>query len=186
MQRLRQRRRRRRRTSAGRSIGCGVGQRGVRIAHCAQPIMPPLMHQLRLGAEERRLPQHEVGHLARPRSSPGRRDAVRDRRVDRDLGDVAQDAEVVVARRVLRQRPRPFFMVSAVWIVRSQLSPTRPIACESLENIEMTPMSWSTFSAAIVSARMRLSANATSEGTSGSRWWQTMIMSNSSASELMP
>ena len=42
-------------------------------------------------------------------------------------------------------------------------------------------MSWRTFSAAIVSARTRLSANATSEGTLGLRLWQTMIMSNSSA-----
>ena len=49
--------------------------------------------------------------------------------------------------------PRPFFIASAVWIARSQLSPTRPMACESLENMEMTPMSWSTFSAAMVSGR---------------------------------
>ena len=47
-------------------------------------------------------------------------------------------------------------------------------------------MSWSTFSAAMVSARTRLSANATSEGTFGLRLWQTMIMSNSSACVLMP
>ena len=43
----------------------------------------------------------------------------------------------------------------------------RPIACESLEIIEMTPMSCRTFSAAIVSARTRLSANATSDGIFG-------------------
>ncbi len=43
------------------------------------------------------------------------------------------------------------------------------MAWESLENIEMTPRSWSTFSAAMVSARTRLSANATSEGTLGLR-----------------
>ena len=53
----------------------------------------------------------------------------------------------------------------------------RPIACESLENIEITPRSCSTFSAAMVSARMRLSVNATSDGMSGLRWWHTMIMS---------
>ena len=62
----------------------------------------------------------------------------------------------------------------------------RPIACESLEIIEITPMSCRTFSAAIVSARTRLSANATSDGIFGLRLWQTMIMSNSSACELMP
>jgi hypothetical protein len=58
-------------------------------------------------------------------------------------------------------------MQSAVCIARSQFSPIRPIACESDENIEMTPMSWSTFSAAIVSTRTRLSAKATSEGIFG-------------------
>ncbi len=42
------------------------------------------------------------------------------------------------------------------------------------------------FSAAWVSGRTRLSANATSEGIEGFRLWQTMIMSNSSAWELMP
>ena len=47
-------------------------------------------------------------------------------------------------------------------------------------------MSCRTLSAAIVSARTRLSANATSEGILGLRLWQTMIMSNSSATELMP
>ena len=112
---------------------------------------------------------------------------MRDGRVDRDLGDVAQDAEVVVARRRPPAACRaPVFIASAVWIARSQFSPMRPIACESLENIEMTPMSCSTFSAAMVSARTRLSANATSDGMFGFRLWQTMIMSNSSACELMP
>jgi hypothetical protein len=39
--------------------------RGVGIAHrAAAAIMPPLMHEVRLHAEERRLPQHEVGELA--------------------------------------------------------------------------------------------------------------------------
>ena len=47
-------------------------------------------------------------------------------------------------------------------------------------------MSCSTFSAAIVSARTRLSAKATSDATAGFRLWQTMIMSNSSACVLMP
>ena len=46
----------------------------------------------------------------------------------------------------------------------AKLSPIRPIACESEEYIEITPRSCSTSSAAIVSARMRLSAKATSSG----------------------
>ena len=48
----------------------------------------------------------------------------------------------------------------------------------------ITPRSCSTSSAAIVSARMRLSAKATSSGTRGLRWWQTMSMSRCSASVL--
>ncbi len=64
--------------------------------------------------------------------------------------------------------PRPVFIASAVWMQRSQHSPMRPWpACESLENIEMTPRSCKTFSAAIVSPRMRLSVKATSDGMSG-------------------
>ena len=47
-------------------------------------------------------------------------------------------------------------------------------------------MSCRTLSATIVSARTRLSAKATSEGILGLRLWQTMIMSNSSATELTP
>jgi len=77
-------------------------------------------------------------------------------------------------------------MWSAVWIARRKVSPTRPIACESLEMIEIRPMSWSTPSAAIVSARTRLSAKATSDGILGLRLWQTMIMSKSSATLLTP
>ena len=37
--------------------------------------------------------------------------------------------------------PRPVFIASAVWMHRNQHSPMRPIACESLENIEITPRS---------------------------------------------
>jgi hypothetical protein len=58
----------------------------------------------------------------------------------------------------------------AASLQRSQHSPMRPMACESLENIEITPRSCRTFSAAMVSARMRLSVNATSDGMSGLRW----------------
>ena len=62
----------------------------------------------------------------------------------------------------------------------------RPIACESDDTIESTPRSCSTFSAACVSGRTRLSANATSDGMLGLRLWHTMIMSNSSACEFTP
>ena len=60
-------------------------------------------------------------------------------------------------------------------------SPTRPIACESEDVIAKIPRSCSTSSAAMVSARMRESANATSSGMSGLRWWQTMSMSRCSS-----
>ena len=71
-------------------------------------------------------------------------------------------------------------------MVRAQFSPTRPIAWLSLDRIEIAPRSCRTFSAAIVSARTRLSAKATSVGIFGLRLWQTITMSNNSACELMP
>ena len=77
-------------------------------------------------------------------------------------------------------------MKEAIWNERRNDSPMRPMACESDETIDRTPRSCSTFSAACVSGRTRLSANATSEGIFGLRLWQTIIMSNSSAWELMP
>ncbi len=49
----------------------------------------------------------------------------------------------------------------------------------------ITPRSCSTVSAAMVSARTRLSANATSSGMSWLRWWQTITMSSSSSTELI-
>jgi glycosyltransferase involved in cell wall biosynthesis len=48
-------------------------------------------------------------------------------------------------------------------------SPTRPMAWESEEIMENTPMSWKISSAAMVSRRMRDSAKATSSGMAGSR-----------------
>ena len=101
----------------------------------AATIMPPLMIMRRLGAEERRLPQHDVGELADLDRADFVRDAVRDGRVDRVLGDVAVDAEVVVARAVVRSGPRCTFILCAVCQVRVMTSPTRPIACESEEII---------------------------------------------------
>jgi hypothetical protein len=69
----------------------------------------------------------------------------------------------------------------AVCQVRIITSPTRPIACESLDMIEIAPRSCSKSSAAIVSGRIRDSANATSSGMRESRWWQTISMSKCSA-----
>ena len=60
-------------------------------------------------------------------------------------------------------------------------SPMRPMAWESLEMMEMAPVSCRMSSAAMVSPRMRDSANATSSGMDLSRWWQTMSMSRCSS-----
>ena len=84
------------------------------------------------------------------------------------------------------RRPQAFFIYEAIWNVRRNDSPTRPIACESDVTIEMTPKSCRIFSAACVSGRTRLSAKATSEGICGLRLWHTIIISNNSACELIP
>lgn len=47
--------------------------------------------------------------------------------------------------------------------------------------MEMAPRSWRTSSAAMVSARMRDSAKATSSGMFLERWWQTISMSRCSS-----
>ena len=65
--------------------------------------------------------------------------------------------------------PRCTFILWAVCQVRVITSPTRPIAWESEEIILNAPKSWRMSSAAIVSRRMRDSANATSSGMLGSR-----------------
>ena len=59
-------------------------------------------------------------------------------------------------------------------MIMKQTSPMRPIACESDDIILMAPMSCNMSSAAIVSARILDSANATSSGMFLSRWWQTI------------
>ena len=72
--------------------------RGVRVAHRAAAIMPPLI------TSEGLTPKKAGFQSTRSASLPGLdradlvRDALGDRRVDRVLGDVAADAEVVVAR----------------------------------------------------------------------------------------
>lgn len=78
--------------------------------------------------------------------------------------------------------PRWTLFLCAVFHVRKMTSPQRPIACESELIMEMAPRSCSTSSAAMVSARMRLSAKATSSGMSLDRWWHTMSISRCSSS----
>jgi hypothetical protein len=71
--------------------------------------------------------------------------------------------------------PRCRFILSAVCQVRQTTSPTRPMACESEDMIEIAPMSCRMSSAAMVSPRIRDSAKATSSGIEASRWWQTCV-----------
>ena len=147
------------------SSGCGVGIDAFASPICAQAMKPPLMHELGLDAEERRPPQHEIGQLADLDRADLVRHAVRDRRVDRVLRDVAADAEVVVVAALARRGGRAApSSCAAVCQVRVITSPTRPIAWLSLEMMLIAPRSWRMSSAAIVSPRMRLSAKATSSG----------------------
>lgn len=57
-------------------------------------------------------------------------------------------------------------------------SPMRPIAWESEDIMQMAPISCKMSSAAMVSQRIRDSANATSSGMSLLRWWQTICQFN--------
>ena len=86
------------------------GDGGVRIAHVGVGDEAALEDQLRLHAEERGLPQDEVGELARLDRADFVRDAVGDGGIDRVFGDVAQGAEIIrrgvsgSARRCVRRR----------------------------------------------------------------------------------
>ena len=77
--------------------------------------------------------------------------------------------------------PRWRFILCAVCHVRMITSPTRPIAWLSDDIIEKAPRSCRMSSAAIVSRRIRDSANATSSAIAGSRWWHTISMSRCSS-----
>ena len=91
---------RRRAPNIGRgSTGCGVGIEALASPICAQAIIAALEHHVRPDAEERRVPQHEVGQLADLDRADLAVEAVRDRRADRVLGDVAPGPLVVGARR---------------------------------------------------------------------------------------
>ena len=136
-----------------------------------------------LDAEEGRLPHHQVGPLADLDAAHLVRDAVRDGRVDRVLGDVALGAEVVVARGSSSgSLPRWAFILCAVCQQRMMTSPTRPMAWLSELNMLIAPRSCRMSSAAMVSLRMRLSAKARSSGMPASRWWHTISMSTCSSS----
>mmetsp|Transcript_32725 Transcript_32725/g.76738 ORF Transcript_32725/g.76738 Transcript_32725/m.76738 type:complete len:246 (-) Transcript_32725:414-1151(-) len=73
------------------------------------------------------------------------------------------------------------FIFEAVCHVRVTTSPMRPMAWESELMMEIAPMSCRISSAAIVSARIRDSAKATSSGMFLSKWWHTISMSKCSS-----
>ena len=98
-------------------------------------------------------------------------DAEGARGVDGVFGDVAPDARIVAEARGCSSgsAPRWSFILDASCQVRQITSWMRPMPWLSEPSIEMAPMSCSTSSAAMVCARMRLSANATSSGIAGLR-----------------
>ena len=151
------------------STGCGVGIDALASPIGAHAIAPPFRTSRRRIAKYAGIPQHQVGELADLHRADLGVDPVRDHRADRVLGDVPAQPQVSAPRRAA--------IACAVCHVRTIVSPTRPIACESDPIIEIAPMSCNTSSAAIVVPRMRLSANARSSGMRGLRWWQTISMS---------
>jgi hypothetical protein len=110
---------------------------------------------------------------------------VRARGIDRVFREITPNPEIVVLA-CLAESPSGeggpqaarSFITCAVCRVRAMTSPTRPMAWESEDIMLIAPRSCSTSSAAIVSGRMRDSANATSSGTCELRWWQTSSMSD--------
>ena len=66
-------------------------------------MVPDLDHHIRLDAEERRPPEAKVGELADLHRADMRRHAMRDRRIDRVLGDIALGPDVVVVAPLLGQ-----------------------------------------------------------------------------------
>ena len=164
--------------------GCGVGIDALASPIGAQAIIPPLTTTCGPDAEERRVPQHEVGQLA----DLDRADLVgrgRGRRPGRSCTWRRSGGPGGCRRRRRRAAsPRRRFITCAVCQVRMTTSPMRPIAWESEPIIEIAPRSWRTSSAAMVDGRMRLSANARSSGTAGLRWWQTISMSRCSSTRV--
>ena len=77
--------------------------RGARVAHGGHRNEAAFQNDRRLNAEKCRLPDHQVGELADFNRADLVRNAVGNRRVDGVFGDVAFDAEIVVAFGVARQ-----------------------------------------------------------------------------------
>ena len=76
-----------RRTSAAGRTGCGLGIEALASPICRRRDEPALDTNVGSHAEERRIPQHDVGQLAHRHRSDLVVEAVRDRRADRVLGD---------------------------------------------------------------------------------------------------
>ena len=117
------------------------GDGGVGVAHLRVRDLPALDDELRLDAEERGLPQHEVGELAGLDGADLAVEALGDGRVDRVLGDIAT-CPVVVGAAVAGQGAAPLASSRARSArCAGSTSPTRPMAWESEEMIEMAPRS---------------------------------------------
>ena len=97
---------RRRRTSAGNAPAAASGSRRWGRPSARRRSMPPL--STRSGFTPKKAGVHSTRSASLPASTEPTcaRDAVRDRRVDRVLGDVALDAEVVVAPALAGKRGR--------------------------------------------------------------------------------
>ena len=77
--------------------GLRSGNRRVGVAHDRPRDHAALHDHLRLHSEKRRLPQHQVREFARFHRADFVRDAVGNRGIDRELGDVAPHAHVVAS-----------------------------------------------------------------------------------------
>ena len=84
-----------RRTSGGAAPAAGSGSRRSASPICAHAIMPPLITRCGRTPKKRRIPEHQVGELARLDRADLAVDAVRDRRADRVLGHVPPGPQVV-------------------------------------------------------------------------------------------
>ena len=169
--------------------GLGAVHARVALAHRAPGHRAALQHQERPHAEPRGFPQHEVGQVprgerARPRR-PGRarsrvrRCASRGSASTRSLSSGPRPSSAseadgrgrrrrTLGARAIRRRARSRASAFIAWAschVRRIVSPMRPMPCESEFTIEIAPRSCSGPSAAIVVARTRSRAPATSSGS---------------------
>mmetsp|Transcript_9643 Transcript_9643/g.23804 ORF Transcript_9643/g.23804 Transcript_9643/m.23804 type:complete len:223 (-) Transcript_9643:2446-3114(-) len=167
--------------------GSGVGMEALGSPICAHAICPPLMMISGL------TPKNAGFHSTRSASLPTSTEPMTCDMPCATAGLMVYLAMYRLIRKLSHpgptaassgRLPRCSFILAAVCQVRVMTSPTRPIACESDDMMEIAPMSCRMSSAAIVSARMRLSANATSSGMDLSRWWHTMSMSRCSSTVL--